>query len=301
VPEGHTIKVAADILREALAGQSIVAFRSSFKKAAAESWTPKILEQRVTAVRSHGKNLFIEFSSDYVLYTHMLMWGSWHVYHVGEPWRKEERKARVVMETATHVAVLFSAPVCELLHRLELSTHKTAETGPDLLADSFDAAEAERRFRLPEHAAREVGELIMDQTVLAGIGNVLKSEILFQAGIHPQRLPTTISAAEWNRFVAVACSLIQTSYELGTFDGAFLPPDVEAQGGKYGYVYRRRGYPCLRCGTPIKMVRQGVRQRMTWYCPQCQPYVGEHNPDLAPERERRKRSTQARKPHNPQS
>jgi endonuclease VIII len=289
MPEGHTIKVAADILREALLGHVITMFHSSFKKAQAEQWQPKIEGQCVTAVRSHGKNLFIEFSSGYVLYSHMLMWGSWHVYGRDEPWRKEAHKARVVLQTATQVAVLFSAPVCELLHRDALADHKTAETGPDLLADHFDVDEAERRFRDPANADREIGELIMDQTVLAGIGNVLKSEILFGAGIHPQRSPRTITAEEWQRFVTVARDLIRRSYELGTFEGAFLPDDTPVEGGKYGYVYRRRTYPCLRCATPIRMVRQGQRRRMTWYCPQCQPYVGSQNPDLAPDRPRRTR------------
>lgn len=275
MPEGHTIKVAADTLREVLLDRTIISFHSSFKKAQAEGWQPHIQGHAVTAARSHGKNLFLEFSSGYVLYTHMLLWGSWHVYRVGEPWQKEARKARVVLQTATHVAVLFSAPICELIHRDDLAAHKTAETGPDLLADTFDAAEAERRFRAAMHAEREVGELIMDQTVIAGIGNVLKSEILFEAGIHPQRLPGSVTAAEWATFVQAARTLIQRSYSNGGFDGAFLPPGAEVEPHRYGYVYRRRTYPCLRCGTPIQMARQGQRQRMTYFCPTCQPIDGQ--------------------------
>lgn len=290
MPEGPTIKIAADALRAVLQDQTIIAFRSSFKKARIEDWQPKIEGRRVLSVRSHGKNLFIDFSSEYVLYTHMLMWGSWHVYRSGEAWRKAAQKARVVLTTATHEAVLFSAPVCELIHRADLALHKTAGTGPDLLAENFDAAEARRRFFAPEHAGREIGELIMDQTVLAGIGNILKSESLFQAGIHPQRLPATLTDDEWRRLLDVAQRLIRTSYELGTFNGAFLPAAAEVEPGKYGCVYRRRTYPCIRCGTPIKMVRQGIGQRMTYYCPHCQPYVGEHNPDLVPDRPRRRRA-----------
>lgn len=282
MPEGHSIKLAADMLRAALQDQVIERFSSSFKKAAREQWAAKIQGRRVVAVRSHGKNLFIDLSSDYVLYTHMLMWGSWHVYRRDEPWIKDERKARVVLETRAHVAVLFSAPICELIHRDDLTTHKTAALGPDLLADQFDAAEAQRRFRAAAQADREVGDLIMDQTVLSGIGNILKSEILFQAGIHPQRLPETITAEEWTRFIEVARRLIRASYDRGGFQGAFLPPDVAVEPHRYGYVYRRRTYPCVCCGTPIKMIRQGFKGRMTYYCPHCQPYVGADNPDLVP-------------------
>lgn len=134
MPEGPTIRNTADALREILADQQIMRFHSPLKKAAAEDWAPKITGQWVTAVRAHGKNLFIDFANGWTLYTHMLMWGSWHVYVRGEPWRKEARKARLVIETATHCAVLFSAPVCQLLHASKLATHPTSELGPDLLA-----------------------------------------------------------------------------------------------------------------------------------------------------------------------
>jgi endonuclease-8 len=276
--------VTADLLRGALQGKIVREFRSPLKKAAAEAWQPKIAGQRVDAVRSVGKHLLLELSSNYVLYSHMMMWGAWHVYAPGEPWRKPANRARAVLETDDAVAVLFNAPVCELVHRDQLTQHITASSGPDLLSDTFDTDEARRRFYAPAHAAREVGELIMDQQVLAGIGNVLKSEILFQAGMHPQRIPGTVTADEFDRMIALSHDLMRTSYELGTFEGAFLPPDAEIQGGRYGYVYRRRGYPCVRCGTAIRMVRQGAGQRMTWYCPHCQPYVGPNNPDLVPDR-----------------
>lgn len=289
------------MLRDVLLGRVIQRFESRYRKAAAEDWSAKIQGWTVERVHSHGKNLFITFDSDYIMYTHMLMWGAWHVYRLGEEWLKEATKARVILETDAYVAVLFSAPVCELIHRADLATHKTATTGPDLLGDTFDTAEALRRFHLPEHAEREVGELIMDQTVMAGIGNILKSEILFQAGIHPQRLPGTVTDDEFERFAALSQELMRASYELGTFNGAFLPADAAVEKGKLGYVYRRRTYPCLRCGTPIRMVRQGAGERMTYYCPHCQPYRGEHNPDLVPERTRRKKTDAARAAGGPRN
>jgi endonuclease-8 len=284
MPEGPTIKVTADMLRQALQNRTIQAFSSPLKKTVAEDWRGKIEGQRVDAVRSVGKHLLIEFSSNYVLYTHMLMWGAWHVYAPGEEWRKPANRARVVLATDEAVAVLFNAPICELIHRTQLAEHVTATSGPDLLSDAFDLEEARRRFYASEHAERQVGELIMDQQVLAGIGNVLKSEILFQAGMHPQRMPGTLTSDEFERVITISRGLMRVSYELGTFDGAFLPKDIVIEGGKYGYVYRRRGYPCARCGTTIRMVRQGPRQRMTWYCPQCQPYIGPNNPDLVADR-----------------
>ncbi len=106
MPEGPTIKVTADKLRAALLHRRITHFYGRYKKAIVEGWAEKIEGRLVVDVRSHGKNLFIEFDSGSVLYTHMLMWGSWHVYEPGEPWTKEERKARVVLGTDVAVAVL---------------------------------------------------------------------------------------------------------------------------------------------------------------------------------------------------
>jgi endonuclease-8 len=282
MPEGPTIRNTADILRTVLVGRRVEHFRSSFKKAAAEDWTGKVTGQVVRAVRAHGKNLFIDFENGWTLYTHMLMWGAWHVYDRGEPWRKEARKARVVIETDRQSAVLFSAPVCELIHESALTTHRTSELGPDLLADSFSAADrADARRRLMAQADRPLGEAIMDQTVLAGIGNILKSEILFKAGLHPLRRTGSLSDDEFNRLVDVSRELMRRAYETHGFKQVFLPPPLQQATGKLGYVYGRSGQPCLRCGERIQMVRQGNLERMSFFCPVCQP-LDPANPPAAP-------------------
>ena len=273
MPEGPTIRNAADRLRRALLDRRVEQFFCRFKKAAREDWAGKIAGQRVVDVRSHGKNLFVEFESGWILYTHMLMWGSWHIYAPGEPWTKEERKARVVLETESSVAVLFSAPVCELVLREQLLEHRTSELGPDLLHDPFDMDEAARRFFDPAHAQRQVGDLLMDQTVMSGIGNILKSEILFQAGIDPTRPAATLSRDEFDHMVATSRELMQRAYTTGGFKQAFMPDELREATGRWGYVYRRSKKPCFNCGTPILMVRQGERERMTFFCPQCQPSV----------------------------
>jgi endonuclease VIII len=271
MPEGPTIKVTADKLRRALDDRIVEQFECRYKKAITEGWTEKILGQRVIEVRSHGKNLFITFENGWVMYTHMLMWGSWHVYAPDEPWSKEERKARVVLRNNDAVAVLFSAPMCELVRREDLATHKTSELGPDLMAEHVDVEEAARRFYDPIHADRAVGELIMDQTVLAGIGNILKSEVLFQVGINPLRLPDSVTPGEFRALVEANQRYMQRAYETDGFAEAFMPPEEREATGLWAYVYRRTKKPCLRCGTPIKMVRQGPRKRMTYFCPHCQP------------------------------
>jgi endonuclease VIII len=238
MPEGPTIRHTADLLREALEGQPITRFHSPLKKAAAEGWADKITGQQVRAPRAHGKNLFIDFANDWTLYTHMLMWGAWHVYRQGEPWRREVRKARVVLETATHCAVLFSAPVCQLLHASELSTHPTSQLGPDLLAEHFGTNErAETRLRLDAQGSEPIGAAILNQTVLAGIGNILKSEILFAARIHPERPAVSLSDDEFERLIATSQDMMRRAYDTNSFVQVFLPPALRQATGKLGYVY----------------------------------------------------------------
>ena len=272
MPEGPTIRNTADALREGLDGQTVLRFHSPLKKAASEGWTEKIVGQRVRDVRSHGKNLFIDFDNDWTLYTHMLMWGAWHVYAPNEPWSRDERKARIVLETTTHVSVLFSAPVVELVHASQMAAHRTAELGPDLLAEHFDAAQvAELRRRVQEQGDAPIGEVVMNQTVMAGIGNILKSEILFAAGIHPLRPASGLDDDEFARFVATSRDMMRRSYDTKGFVQVFLPPVLQQATGKLGYVYGRSGQVCMRCGGTIAMVRQGEMQRMTFFCPFCQP------------------------------
>lgn len=273
MPEGPTIRNTADLLRDALAGQQITRFHSALKKAAAQGWAEKISGQRVRAVRVHGKNLFIDFANDWTLYTHMLMWGAWHVYAQGQPWRKEARKARLVLETASHCAVLFSAPICQLIHASDLATHPTSELGPDLLAEQFGPAErAEIHRRLQAQGDATIGEAIMNQTVMAGIGNILKSEILFAARIHPQRSAISLTEEEFTHLIETSQDMMRRAYETHSFSQVFLPPALRQATGRLGYVYGRSGQVCLRCGGTIAMVRQGPMQRMTFFCPVCQPF-----------------------------
>ncbi len=272
MPEGPTIRTTADALREALAGQRVEGFHSPLKKAASEGWAEKIAGQRVRTVRSHGKNLFVDLDNDWTLYTHMLMWGAWHVYARGEPWRKEKRKARLVLETATHCAVLFSAPVVELIHASELARHRTAELGPNLMAEPFGATDlAEVHQRIRAQGDTPIGEVIMNQTVMAGIGNILKSEILFAAGIHPLRAAAGLDDDEVAQLVATSRDMMRRAYDTQGFVQVFLPPALRQATGKLGYVYGRSSQICMRCGGMIAMVRQGEMQRMTFFCPFCQP------------------------------
>ena len=144
----------------------------------------RITGRTVSGVRSVGKHILMEFSGGLLLRTHMRMNGSWHVYRPGESWQRPRRSMRIVVATEDFVAVGFDIPVAEMLKVKDLRRHdELRRLGPDLLADDFDGGEAIRRIR--ERTGSEIADVLLNQRVLAGIGNVYKSEILFACGVSP--------------------------------------------------------------------------------------------------------------------
>lgn len=229
---------------------------------------PGLLGQRVVRVRSHGKHLLTELSGGETLHTHAMMWGSWQIGAPPLKLRKDPRYVRVRLLTPTHEAVFFHGPLVELLTPDELARHRTLpELGPDLVWPDFDREEAARRVYA--QGERPIGDVVLDQRVVAGIGNIYKSEGLFLTGIDPRRPATGVGRAELERLWNELGPIMRAASEPG---GRMirLPPELEVLGYRR-WVYRRRGQPCLRCGTPIEMVRQGALERSSYFCPVCQP------------------------------
>jgi DNA-formamidopyrimidine glycosylase len=229
---------------------------------------PELLGQTIVSARAHGKHMLLELSGGLTLHCHALLYGSWQVGAPGMELRKPERLVRVRLRTPGHEAVFYNGPIVELLTPAEATEHHALpKLGPDLLHERFDRDEA--AHRAVAAGDREVGDVVLDQAVMAGIGNIYKSEGLFLAGIHPRRPASGLSRAEWDRLWDVLVPIMQAASLPG---GRMirLPPEHEVAGHRK-WVYRRRGKPCLRCGTPIEMIRQGQLQRMTFFCPRCQP------------------------------
>ena len=260
MPEGDTIWRAAHTLHRALAGRSVIAARSPVAGVAAAGLAGRTIE----AVESRGKNLLIRLDDGRVVYTHMRMSGSWHIYRPGERWQRPERQARLVLETERYVAVCFNAPVVEVLTAASLRRHPALSTlGPDLLSAGFDVSAA--RLRLRALGALPIGEALLRQTALAGIGNVYKSETLFLCGVNPFAPVSALSDAELDRVIEKARALMSANLPARNGPGRRLERSEGA------WVYRRRGRPCRRCGAPIRMRRQGPDARSTYWCPTCQP------------------------------
>src|SRR3954469_23995470 len=178
MPEGDTIFRAARTLHRALAGHEVVRFESVLPALTRIHEDTPITGRVIESVSAAGKHVLMRFSGDLVLRTHMRMNGSWHIYRPGERWRRPRRDMRLVVATRDFEAVGFNVPVAEFLQGKAIERQEDLRLmGPDLLADSFDMEEAIRRFRTRQ--ALEIADALLNQRVVAGAGNVYKSEVLF--------------------------------------------------------------------------------------------------------------------------
>src|SRR5450759_1006177 len=176
MPEGDTIFRTARTLQRALSGQTVTHFETVLPKLARVDYDTPLAGRTVESVESRGKWLLMHFSGGLILLTHMLMSGSWHIYRPGEAWKTSRRDMRIVIETADMIAVAFRVPVAEFHTEESLRRRQGLNRlGPDILAERFDAGKAMESLR--SRPELELAEAVLNQSVLAGPGNVFKSEI----------------------------------------------------------------------------------------------------------------------------
>lgn len=226
-----------------------------------------LLGTRIRGIETRGKHLLLHCSSGDVIHGHAMQYGSWQVGETGMTPRKDLRVARLHIVTPAHEAIYYHGPVMEILSESELREHGALRAlGPDIMSATFDAKEVARRVRAA--GEREIGDVVLDQRVVAGIGNIYKSEGLFLARIDPCRPAGEIGAHALGRLWKTLGPLMhEGTRSFGAI--ATLPAGV-SENGERNWVYRRRTRPCFVCGTPIEMVRQGELRRATYYCPSCQ-------------------------------
>ncbi|PWT80134.1 MAG: DNA lyase [Blastocatellia bacterium] len=272
MPEGDSIFRTAQALHRALAGSHVSRFESMLPALTRIDVDRTLAGRRVESVTARGKHLLMAFSGDLILHTHMRMTGSWHVYRPGERWRRAARDMRIIIETTNAVAVAFNVPVAEFLSTRELARHTQLRAlGPDPLDPSFDCAEVIHRMH--EHDREAIGDVLLNQRVLAGLGNVFKSEVLFVAGIDPFRTIAVLSDDELQRVVDVAkkllaASVMSPSQTLSRAAGRRTTRSLDPTANLW--VYGRAGKPCRRCGTLVRSARTGLDARLTYWCPRCQ-------------------------------
>jgi endonuclease-8 len=261
MPEGDTLHRTAHTLNRVLGQQRLVRVRSSVPAIARAELAGHVVED----VSALGKNLLIRFDDGRVLHTHLKMRGSWHVYRPGERFQRPEHQARVVLEVADALAVCFAAPTVRLLAANTAANDEyLSSLGPDLIPDIFDEDEAVTS--LLALAELSLGEAVMTQTALAGIGNIYKSETLFLCRINPFALVSALDHPAATAIVRKARELLRSSVRSLTDQHSTTPGRA---GGSY-WVYRRSGRACRVCGDLVRMQRQGAQHRSTYFCPTCQ-------------------------------
>lgn len=254
--EGPLVHHYVNQLKKVLQGRDVLI---EFRLRKLKDVEPSLQNIHIQKMEAHGKQFRIHLSDHRILLIHLMMWGSWRIYRKGESWDKPIQRARVIFRTNSHDAVVFSAPVVKLLTPFELqSDPKWGNLGPDPLRPDFSSREF--FHRLGRHPSREMGEALLDQQVIAGVGNILRIEILFKSHIHPRRWVGTLSKKEKEELLRWMLKLFEKwMKQIG-------------RRSDWIQIYRRSGKPCPDCGTAIEFFRQAGR--ITYACPSCQSEKG---------------------------
>jgi endonuclease-8 len=266
VPEGDTLARIAAVLRPVLAGKRIVAARGRPGGARLDL----VVGASIANVEARGKHLLIGFDNGLTLHTHLGMNGSWHRYRADERWRRPASRAVAVLTTTDATAVCFDAPTVELLETRALAAHPVLKAlGGNIATTDFDIDAALAALREPRRAGMAVGDALIDQRALAGLGNVYRSELPFIERLNPLTPLAAVSDDVLRSMLERGSALVRANSAGG--------PRVTTPAGTPGnvHVYGRTGRPCPRCGTRI--VSQSTRARpessprRAYWCPACQP------------------------------
>jgi len=256
VPEGDTIHNTAERLRRALVGRPLVRFEAT--RVPGRHPQPGTA---VVAVEARGKHLLIDFSDGLTLQTHLRMTGRWHLYRPGERWRKPAHLARALVEVDEWVAVCFSAPLVRLVVE---PGPELGRLGPDLCRADADLDRCLRRLAGLAEPGTEIADVLLDQRIACGVGNVYKSEVCFVCGVHPSTPVEQVDIATRRRLLEAAARLLRAN--LGPGPRSTVPGRPGALA-----VYGRARQPCRRCAAPVRLARTGPQARVTYWCPTCQP------------------------------
>ncbi len=259
MPEGDTIHRAASALRTALVSHAVHHFA-----APRNPGPPPTIGSVVEGVHSHGKHLEVTFDDGVVLHTHMRMTGSWHLYRTGERWRRPERQVRAVIEVPDWVAVCFNAPVVETYRMRDPRRHPgRGSLGPDLCDVGADLEECVRRLQRYPDPDTTIAEVMLDQRVLCGVGNVYRCEVLWACELSPFAPIGELDHRELCELVEVSARLLRANLNrveritLTTHPGGLA-------------VYGRHHQRCPRCGDTVSVRRWGEQARLLYWCSGCQ-------------------------------
>jgi endonuclease-8 len=274
VPEGDTLHILAKRLGPILTGKEL----RSLSLVRRTTDTSGLVGVQVSGVEARGKNLLVRFANELCLHVHLKMNGRVRIF-VRDPQKTYAPAGAVAMlDTDQHRVIVYDAPVARLVRTRDLrSDLHFRDLGPDILGETFDLSEAVER--LTARSAQPLGEALLDQGVLSGVGNVWKSELCFTLRLDPFAPVSAHDESELTALVSLARTQMHETVERprrtipDPFERrAMRRPRVDPRQGEGPMsVYERSGEPCYDCGTRIEMERQGVLLRSTYFCPTCQP------------------------------
>jgi endonuclease VIII len=259
MPEGDTIHYHASRIRPVLEGRVPDELQTPHPRFGRDRWPERLAGRAVRSVDAYGKHLFLRFEGGLTIHSHLRMTGSWRVRSLSPPPRATPRSAWLRILSGGSEVLQFNGPVLELMtdSRTRLDA-RIAGLGPDILAPELDEARFLRRLR-EDDPTRPIGDALLDQRTIAGIGNLWKVEACFAAGIDPWRRTGEVSDGEALAIVHEARPRMRISAADGIQD-------------RFRTIYGRAGQPCPRCGPPARIESrgQGDGNRITYWCPRCQ-------------------------------
>lgn len=257
MPEGDTIHHAAHRIRPVLEGRVPDELATPHPRFSQDRWPERLADRAVESVDAIGKHLFLRFEGDLVIHSHLRMTGAWGVYEPGRRWHRPRRRAWLVIRADGHEVVQFDGPVLELMTAARARfDQRITGLGPDILAPELDEDRFLERLR-EDDPTRGIGDALLDQRTLAGIGNLWKCEGCFDAEVDPWRSTADVTDDEALRIVRLTRPRMQQSARDGF------------QARKPA-IYDRAGRPCPRCGAIVLRRGQGDDNRPTFWCPGCQ-------------------------------
>jgi endonuclease-8 len=273
MPEGPEIRREADAIDAVLAGRALTRVEYHMPGLAAAG--RRLLGVTVLRARSRGKAMLIDFANGMTHYSHNQLYGKWRILPASRDPSKGRRILRVVLGNERAMAVLYSATQVQLLPTVDVDAHPfLAKIGPDVLDDTTTPTVIAARLADARRARSTLGALLLDQRFIAGIGNYLRSDILFAAGLTHERRAGTLTARERGRLARAIRDVAWRSYRSeGLTNTVAHVRRLEAAGMKRGALrfraYARAGQPCWDCGTRIRRVE--ANGRALFYCSRCQP------------------------------
>ena len=271
MPEGPEIRRAADTIAEVLVDEELTQVRFGLPRL--RRYGRLLRGQRVIDVETRGKAMLTHFDHGYSLYSHNQLYGVWRVVD-GHKLPPTKRSLRVLLQTASHSAILYSASDISVMPTQELVEHPfLAKIGPDIMNKALTWKEILERLQSPAFRRREMAALYLDQAFLAGNGNYLRSEVLHDARIDPSSKPEQLTRGELGRLARSTLSISRRSYDTG---GITLNPRLAKRLAKTSlqreqrrfYAYGRTDQPCYHCGEEIR--RSEANSRGLYFCPRCQ-------------------------------